>query len=125
MNLQTPIPLFSRKLRTSALKMSRRLLIQTTSLFVMRLFFRFTQLFMRSSTRSLRATKLSLTRLCILFRSTLFVHGSRMSIRELTAEALTKFVRLTLKSTSLQELTARVCSQEVKLRCFQLQHSAR
>lgn len=92
-------------------------------MFVMRLFFLFMTQFTRSLTSSLRATRARLTRLCILFKSMLFVLGSRMSIRELTAEVLTRFVLLMPKSTFFQEFTVQVCSQEVKHRYFQLQHS--
>ena len=54
----------------------------------------------------------------------LFVLGLKMSIRELTAEELMKFVRLMPKLTFLQELTVQAFSQEDKLRFFLLQHSA-
>ena len=111
------------KSRTSALRMLRKHLTQTTKMFVMRLFFLFMTQFMRSLTSSLRATRARLTRLCILFKSMLFVLGSRMSTRELTAEVLTRFVLLMPKSTFFQEFTVQVCSQEVKHRYFQLQHS--
>ena len=48
----------------------------------------------------------------------------KMSIRELTAEELMKFVRLMPKLTFLQELTVQAFSQEDKLRFFLLLHSA-
>jgi len=96
-----------------------------TSLFVTRLFFLFIMQFTRSLTKDLRATRARLKKLCILFKSTLFVLGLRTSTRELTAEALTKSVLLTQKSTFFQEHTAQVFSQEVKHRYFQLLLSVR
>ena len=122
MNQVIPILKLWLRLKHSALRMLRRLLTQTTSLFVTRLSFLSMRLFTRNLTSVLKAASLSLMRLCTLFRSTLFVHGSRTSIRELTAEVLTKSVLLMLKLICLQEFTAQVFSPEVRLRCFQLQH---
>ena len=120
---QIPTPRLWLKSKSSASKMSRKLLIQTTNLFVTRLFFLSMPLFTKNSTSSLRATRQRLTRLCILFKNMLFAHGLRTSISVLTAEALMKSVRLTQRLTSLQEHTAQDFSQEDKHRFFLLQHS--
>ena len=104
--------------------MLRKHLTLMISLFVMKLFFLFITLFTKSLTKDLRVTRARLKKLCTLFKSMLFVLGLKMSIRELTAEELMKFVRLMPKLTFLQELTVQAFSQEDKLRFFLLQHSA-
>ncbi len=124
-NHQIRTLLLWQKLKNSVLKMLKKHLIQMISLFVMKRFFISMQQFTKNLTKDLKATRLSLTRLCILFRSMLFVLGSRMSISVLTAEELTISVRLMLRLIFLQEHTAQVCLQEDRHRFFLLQRLVR
>ncbi len=128
-NLLTNPPILILKLwqksKLFALKMLKKHWIQTISLSVMKHFFRFMKLFMKSLMKDLKAAKLSWTRLCILCRSMLCVHGLRMSISVWTAEELMKSARLTQRLTCFPEHTVPVCLPEDRHRCFPLQRLAR